>query len=142
MGSVIKIKKGKELPENVEISILLDYLQTSKRESNKLFTNVKEISNMSDNAISQILDISPKTFRNYKSVKQILSLRLAEHAIAFYAVFYHGKKVFGTEQEFTRWLNQENFYFDGKAPIKYLSVISGIKFIDDRLTAMEFGDNV
>lgn len=140
MGSVIK--KGKGLPENVEISTLLDFLQTNKWESTKLFTNVKEISNMSDNAISLIFDISSKTFRNYKSVKQILSLRLAEHAIAFYAVFFHGKKVFGTEQEFTRWLNQENFYFDGKAPINYLSVISGIKFIDDRLTAMEFGDNV
>ena len=69
-------------------------------------------------------------------------MRLSEHAIALYALFIHGNEVFGSEDEFTTWLNQNNFHFDGKSPYSYLQVISGIKFIDDRLTALEYGDNV
>ncbi len=137
-----KVELISELPNKMETRGLLDYLKSSKRESKKLFTALKEISNMSDNDISSILDISPKTFRTYKSAKKILSWRLTEHTIALYALFKHGEIVFGTDKEFTRWLNQENFYFDGNAPIKYLPVINGIKFLDDRLTAMELGDNV
>jgi uncharacterized protein (DUF2384 family) len=45
-------------------------------------------------------------------------------------------------EEFERWLNQENFYFDNKRPVAFMNTITGIKFIDDRLTAMEHGDNV
>jgi uncharacterized protein (DUF2384 family) len=56
-------------------------------------------------------------------------------------------------KEFESWLNQENFYFDNKSPVSFLNTITGspvsflntitgIKFIDDRLTAMQYGDNV
>jgi len=131
-----------EQPVNAGTRSMLDRLESSKKESKKLFTALKEISNLSDIEISNILDISPAKFRTYKSVKKILSWRLTEHVIALYVLFRHGKMVFGTEKEFTKWLNKENFYFDGNAPIKYLPIISGIEFLDSRLTAMEFGDNV
>ncbi|MBK6399759.1 MAG: DUF2384 domain-containing protein [Bacteroidetes bacterium] len=131
-----------EQPVNAGTRSMLDCLETSKNESKKLFTALKEISNLSDIEISSILDISHAKFRTYKSFKKILSWRLTEHAIALYVLFRQGKMVFGTDKEFTKWLNQQNFYFDGNAPIKYLQIISGIEFLDDRLTAMEFGDNV
>jgi uncharacterized protein (DUF2384 family) len=54
----------------------------------------------------------------------------------------HGIHVFGTAAAFEEWLNKGNFYFDNKLPVSFLNTITGIKFIDDRLTAMEYGDNV
>jgi len=53
----------------------------------------------------------------------------------------HGTEVFETEENFKKWLEKENFFFDKKAPIKFMNNYSGIKFIDDRLTAIEYGDN-
>ena len=53
----------------------------------------------------------------------------------------HGIEVFGTEEDFKRWLNTINFFFDKKAPVEFLNADDGIKFIDDRLTGIEYGDN-
>ena len=54
----------------------------------------------------------------------------------------HGIEVFGTEEGFKRWLNTINFFFDKKAPVEFMNTGDGIKFIDDRLTGIEYGDNV
>lgn len=53
----------------------------------------------------------------------------------------HGIEVFNSSDEFSKWLETENYYLDKKKPIEYLNTISGIKFIDDLLTGMEYGDN-
>jgi uncharacterized protein (DUF2384 family) len=49
--------------------------------------------------------------------------------------------VFGSAKEFDNWLHGENFYFDGKTPNVFLNTVTGIRFVDDSLTAMEYGDN-
>jgi uncharacterized protein (DUF2384 family) len=54
----------------------------------------------------------------------------------------HGIEVFGSVEEFHQWLNRKNFYLDNKTPNSYLNTVTGVKFVDDRLTAMEYGDNV
>ena len=54
----------------------------------------------------------------------------------------HGIDVFDTTENFDKWLLTENFYLDNNPPKDFLDTITGIKFIDDRLTAMEYGDNV
>jgi hypothetical protein len=51
----------------------------------------------------------------------------------------HGVEVFGTKKKVLNWLYKENFFFDKKAPAELLSTANGIKFIDDRLTCLEFG---
>jgi uncharacterized protein (DUF2384 family) len=48
----------------------------------------------------------------------------------------------GSKDRFNQWLTAKNFLLDGKAPVSFLSTVTGIRFIDDRLTAMEYGDNV
>jgi len=52
-----------------------------------------------------------------------------------------GKQVFGTDELFVEWLKEPNFFFDGKAPLLFLSTEEGIKYIMDRLTGIEYGDN-
>ena len=59
-----------------------------------------------------------------------------------FALFKHGTDVFGSTKDFNDWLNNENFFFDGKPPAGYLKTITGIRYVDRRLTAMEYGDNV
>jgi uncharacterized protein (DUF2384 family) len=53
----------------------------------------------------------------------------------------HGIEVFGTKEKFEQWLNTENFFFDKKSPVSFLNTVTGIRFVNDRLTAIEYGDN-
>lgn len=57
-------------------------------------------------------------------------------------VIEHGIDVFGTREDFEEWLNSPNFFFDHEKPITFMNTKKGLKFIDDRLTGMEYGDNV
>ena len=130
-----------KIPKCVDLILVQEYLNTWEI-TYKYFAAFKNYSNLNDIEISGILDLNVKTFRSYKSSGKQLSDRLQEHTVALIALFKHGINVFGSDIEFKNWLKTENFYFDNEAPGKNLKTFSGIKFIDDRLTAMEYGDNV
>lgn len=102
----------------------------------------KNESSFNDDTISEWLNLSVKTLRSYRQPRLSLKENLKEHLILLISLYNHGKKVFDTTKNFEVWLNSENFYFDNKSPKEFLDTVSGIKFIDDRLTAIEFGDNV
>ena len=60
---------------------------------------------------------------------------------ALESLFKHGTDVFGTEENFVKWLKSENFFFDKKAPIEFLDTPERIEYVDNRLTGLEYGDN-
>jgi len=62
--------------------------------------------------------------------------------IELISLFKHGVEVFGTQENFCNWLIANNFYLDNDTPMNYLKTISGIRLIEDRLTGIEYGDNV
>ena len=103
---------------------------------------IKDLTLFNDEKISNWLDISVKTFRSYKKPHGIIKARIKEQAVMTLSLIKHGIEVFGTREKFSEWLSKENFFFDKKAPAEYMDTNSGIKFIDDRLTALEYGDNV
>ncbi|MBU3677361.1 MAG: DUF2384 domain-containing protein [Chitinophagaceae bacterium] len=103
---------------------------------------VKTYSEFNDQRLSEYLNLNVKTFREYKKPNSVLNANLKEHVVMLLAVFKHGESVFGSMRSFEQWLQSANFYFNGHAPEKYLNTITGIKFVDDRLTAMAYGDNV
>lgn len=102
---------------------------------------LKEQCDISDELFASWLDINVKTFRNYKNNQQQLKESQQEHLILLVSLFRHGKEVFGNVELFAEWLEKPNFYLDGDKPIKHLVSITGIRFIKDRLTAIEYGDN-
>jgi uncharacterized protein (DUF2384 family) len=103
---------------------------------------IKTLTDFNDNILSDWLNISVKTFREYKKPKSIFKENIKEQVLLLLSLIKHGIEIFGSSKEFDNWLNQENFYFDNKNPVSFLNTITGIKFIDERLTAMEYGDNV
>ncbi|MBC6427366.1 MAG: DUF2384 domain-containing protein [Ekhidna sp.] len=102
----------------------------------------KNYTQLEDETLSDWLNISVKTFRNYKKTDTELKENIKERIILLISLFKHGKEVFGTTDQFISWMNIDNPFFDYSKPIDYLNTITGIRFINDRLTAMEYGDNV
>ncbi|MBC6399426.1 MAG: DUF2384 domain-containing protein [Ekhidna sp.] len=102
----------------------------------------KNYTQLEDETLSDWLNISVKTFRNYKKTDTELKENIKERIILLISLFKHGKEVFGTTDQFISWMNIDNPFLDYSKPIDYLNTITGIRFINDRLTAMEYGDNV
>jgi len=144
---MLKTKKNYEtailetVPRNINDSEILHLLYTT--DINWKYVDViKTYTDFNDDVISEWLNISVKTFREYKKPRSVFKENVKEQVLLLLSLIKHGTEIFGSMKEFYSWLNQENFYFDNKNPVSFMNTITGIKFIDDRLTAMEYGDNV
>jgi len=131
----------KNIPSKVDTNITLGMIKLDKVGPQHLQA-IKDLTLFNDEKISDWLDISVKTYRSYKKPNSIIKARIKEHAVMALSLIKHGIEVFETNENFTNWLQKENFFFDKKAPIEFMNTNSGIKFIDDRLTALEYGDNI
>ncbi|WP_353135829.1 antitoxin Xre/MbcA/ParS toxin-binding domain-containing protein [Pseudopedobacter sp.] len=109
---------------------------------NRYIKILDEIANVNESTISNWLNITTKTFRNYKNKESHLKGNTKEHIVSLLSLYKHGFDVFESQENFEKWLTSNNYMLDNKAPMDFLDTISGIRFIDDRLTAMEFGENV
>ncbi len=131
----------KEIPIGLSDTEVLQILRNEKIGSDHI-QKVKELTNLPDQILSKWLEISVRTFRTYKGPSLELKENIKEKVILLISLFKHGEDVFGNSDNFNKWLSTENFFLDGSKPINLINTISGIRFIDDRLTAMEYGDNI
>ncbi|HYW94524.1 MAG TPA: antitoxin Xre/MbcA/ParS toxin-binding domain-containing protein [Bacteroidales bacterium] len=118
------------------------YQLNSKNIDNAYLTLFKKYSSLKDDVIADFFDMNVKTFRSYKTMGMPLKENVKERLILLLSLFKHGKRVFGSVRAFKEWLYSENFFFDGNAPVSLLGSVSGIRIVDSRLIAMEYGDNV
>jgi putative toxin-antitoxin system antitoxin component (TIGR02293 family) len=131
----------KSVPDRISDSEILNLLQTNDINWEYIDT-IKEMTDLNDEVISVWLNISVRSFRSYRQSNSRLKENLKEQVIVLLSLIKHGIQVFGTKDRFDQWLTTENFFLDGKTPVAFLNTVTGIRFIDDRLTAMEYGDNV
>jgi uncharacterized protein (DUF2384 family) len=119
------------------------YFYTSKTKQDAEYISILDrLIGLSDITLSKWLNITPRTFRNYKNAEDlILKENIKEHIILILSLYKHGMDVFGSVALFEEWLSKTNPLLDHQAPANFLETISGITFIDSRLTAMEYGEN-
>lgn len=118
-------------------------LATRPRNDMEFIHALKELIGLKLTTLARWLNITPRTFKNYLDKGKItLKENLREHIIMILSLYKHGAEVFGNTPDFETWLSQKNVFLDDKAPADFLDTISGIRFIDSRLTAIEYGDNV
>lgn len=130
-----------QIPDKLSNAEVISWLH-SKEIDWKYMLLFKQYSSLKDDVISNWLNISVKTLRNYRKPEIKLKDNVKEQLLLLLSLFKHGNEVFGSSEEFNKWLSDENFYFDREAPVSYLNTIAGIRFVENRLTAMEYGDNV
>jgi uncharacterized protein (DUF2384 family) len=131
----------KSVPGRISESEILYMIQNKEINWEHLDT-IKELTNLTDETISAWLNISVRSFRSYRQGSFRIKESLKEQVIYLLSLIKHGIDVFGSKEGFDQWLTSKNFLLDGRAPVSFLSTVTGIRFIDDRLTAIEFGDNV
>lgn len=80
--------------------------------------------------------------KNHRVKPTKLKPSTEEHILLYRFLYKHGIETFGHKDKFEDWLSSPNQFLDGRAPKDFLDTISGIHFISDRLTAINYGDNV
>lgn len=118
------------------------YMYLSQTRQSRFIQILDELIGLSDEIISKWLNITTRTYRNYKTKDTEIKENTKEHIVSILSLYKHGMEVFSTKEEFENWLTLPNPFLDNKAPMDFMDTISGIQFIDNRLTAMEFGENV
>jgi len=136
-----KTYSAKDLQPSVSEPEVLYAVRQNKITSNHI-DSLKRLSGLKDELLSASLNLNIKTFRSYKLKSAPIKPYLQEHVFTLLALFKHGIDFFGSSDSFGEWLQKENYFFDNDMPINFLNTISGIRYTDDRLTAMEYGDNV
>ncbi|HVW98104.1 MAG TPA: MbcA/ParS/Xre antitoxin family protein [Mucilaginibacter sp.] len=138
--TVVEANILRGIPSRVDTNATLGLIKNNKVGPQHLQA-IKTLTLFNDEKISDWLDISVKTFRSYKKPESVIKARIKEHAVMTLSLIKHGIAVFGSKEGFSSWLEKANFFFDHKAPIEFMDTHSGLKFIDDRLTGIEYGDN-
>ena len=144
METLVKNKRRENIAEIPEISNFTKVLFFI-RENNvnwNYFTYLKELTTLNDEIIASWLNINSKTLRAYRKPESTSKDNIKEHLILLISLYEHGIDVFETKENFDKWLLLENYFLDNKHPKDFLDTITGIKFIDDRLTAIEYGDTI
>lgn len=130
-----------EIPDRLSESEVL-YSLRSKKIDTRYLNAMKDVTGFSLETMASWLNVTPRTLRNYTQQKTTWNESFKEHLLLLLGLFKHGKRVFGTSLAFDEWLKLNNFHFDESAPVSFLNSVTGVRFVDDFLTAMEFGDNV
>ncbi len=144
MASLVKTVNREniaEIPEISNFTKVLFYLRQNN--INWIYFNYfKQITTLNDEIISDWLNINSKTLRAYRKPESISKDNIKEHLVLLISLYEHGITVFESAENFDKWILAANYFLDNKPPKEFLDTITGIKFIDDRLTAIEYGDNV
>jgi uncharacterized protein (DUF2384 family) len=129
-----------ETPSTVSDVEMVYFINTVNIESRE-FKFFKKLAQKTDKIISEWFNISEKTFQNYKNLKTEISMPFKEKFLHLIALYKKGELVFGSKEAFNTWLETPNFQFNNSAPVDFFKSISGIRYIEDRLTGIEYGDN-
>jgi len=135
------MNKSIPIPSIVNSSEMLFYIKNGEIDATYI-NYLDDLTILNDEQTSDILNISSKTLRSYRKLNITLRGNIKEHLVYLISLFEHGINVFDSKEDFNNWLLTENLLLGNEQPKNFLETISGIKFIDDRLTAMEYGDNV
>jgi len=138
---VTEKQKLEKIPSKIDNVEILQLVQSPTIVYRSYFNLLKSLTKEDDRSLADWMNISEKTFRTHKTSSKPIKPQLWEHAIMILSLFKHGIEIFGNPDQFKAWLKTDNFFFNQKAPISFINTSSGIKFIDDRLTGIEFGDN-
>lgn len=140
-----KYSSGDDIIEDIPKveDFAVSYLSSVKpRNDIEFIKALKKLIGLNLNILAGWLNITPRTFKNYLNRGNItLKENLKEHIILILSLYKHGAEVFGNIPAFETWLCNKNVFLDNKMPSDFLDTITGIHFIDNRLTALEFGDN-
>lgn len=134
-------KDSKESTEVHEPAAVYNYMQTRLPDFG-FVQRLYGLVNLTEETLAYWLSITPKTIRSYRKNQDLkLKANTKEQIVMLLLLYNHGQEVFGDVKTFESWLAAPNISLGGVAPQQYLNTVNGIRLIDNKLTALAFGEN-
>lgn len=104
----------------------------------KAFFELSNVIKWTVKDLGETLNISPKTIKNYIEERKALKPETGEHILMLIDLYLVGQDLFGTVENFNKWLDQPSWKGIG-APRTWLDTNSGIEMAKDELYRMMEG---
>ncbi len=106
----------------------------------QFFDALVDESGYSKAATSALIGLDARKLNSFKRLNKNFTKTQAEHLIKLKELFSKGIEVFGSSEEFNRWLSKPSYGLGSRIPEKLLHYISGIDLIERELIRIEYGD--
>lgn len=117
-----------------------DVLDNLTQNSKDLFQRLVTQTGLTIKILAEnIFEITPKTFIKYKNNETKMPSRIVELAIELSTLYELGADIFGNSDEFNRWLDKKNVFFNNNKPSNYLNTSTGIHLVFEEVKRIEFG---
>ena len=103
------------------------------------FFDLAEVSGLSNQELSSLLDLSFKTIQRYDKEGKKLNALNSEQLLKLIALYQKAEVVFGDISSFNRWLRKPAAGIGNKKPFNFLRTPGGIDLIRDELIRIEYG---
>ena len=89
-------------------------------------------------SMASIINITERTIQR-KSDMELFDNITSEQILQVADVYSRGNEVFGSSENFNKWITMENKALNGKKPIDLLSSRYGVEMVLDELGRIEYG---
>lgn len=90
--------------------------------------------------VERLLTKTLKTFQNYREHNTILDPTISEKLLKLFYLYNKGMVLFGSVEEFNKWMSEPAFGLGSQVPETLLDTITGIQLVAEELTRIEYGD--
>jgi putative toxin-antitoxin system antitoxin component (TIGR02293 family) len=119
----------------------ISLLMRSKKGLNaKAALDFLSLSGFTQDEFQETFKTTVKTIQNHVTRELTLDAALSEKLLKSFALFDKGIELFGTADNFHRWLNSPAYGLGNQLPFDLMDTITGIKLITEELLRIEFGD--
>jgi putative toxin-antitoxin system antitoxin component (TIGR02293 family) len=118
---------------------ILDELKSNKKSSEILERFIKMSAIPNKFLAEKVFEISPKTLYTYKHSNKNLPIRINEQILKLEELYKKGIELFGSSEQFNKWLKSESYGLGKVKPIDMTNTITGIDLIYEELIRIEFG---
>lgn len=98
------------------------------------------LSGFTQDEFQETFKTTVKTIQNHVNRDLTLDAALSEKLLKSFALFDKGIEVFGSANDFHRWLNAPAYGLGNQLPFTLMDTITGIQLIEEELIRIEFGD--
>ncbi len=103
------------------------------------FFDLLEISDLSKEELSSLLDLSYKTIQRYEKHGKKLNVLNSEQLLKMIALYEKAEEVFGSIPSFNRWLRKPAVGLGSHIPLQFMQTPGGIDLIREELIRIEYG---
>ena len=103
------------------------------------FFDLTNVSGLSNQELSSILDLSFKTIQRYHKEEKKLNAMNSEQLLKLIDLYQKAEEVFGDIEPFNRWLRKPAAGLGNEHPFTFLQTSGGIDLVRDELLRIEYG---